>query len=86
MRDVSPTSHGSTGFFFFAVVFNAASSFVFMCVLDCRSECVWEEESNFLYGSSQPSAHSAAEWVTVYPPPQLRVLMCECVHVDEAQI
>lgn len=51
-------------------------------VSDCRSECVWEGESKFFHGSSQPLAHSAAKWVTVYPLPQLRVLMCESVYVE----
>lgn len=50
-------------------------------VSDCRSECVWEGESKFFHGSSQPLAHSAAKWVTVYPLPQLRVLMCKSVNV-----
>lgn len=55
-------------------------------VSDCRSECVWEGESKFFHGSSQPLAHSAAKWVTVYPLPQLRVLMCKSVYVENVWI
>ncbi len=55
-------------------------------VSDCRSESVWEGESKFFHGSSQPLAHSAAKWVTVYPLPQLRVLMCKCVYTEKVWI
>ena len=68
-------------FFFFALLFSIQPLPV--SVSDCRSECVWEGESKFFHGSSQPLAHGAAKWVTVYPLSQLRVLMCESVYVEE---
>lgn len=65
---------------FFAVVFLEPLP---VFASDCRSDCVWEGESKFFNGLSQPLAHSAAKWVTVYSLPQLRVLMCESMDVEE---
>ena len=80
----NPSWIHSMFFFFFALLFSIQPLPV--SVSDCRSECVWEGESKFFHGSSQPLAHGAAKWVTVYPLSQLRVLMCESVYVEEVWI
>lgn len=62
-------------------------SSLFLCLSETVAVSVCGRgESKFFHGSSQPSAHSAAKWVTVYPLPQLRVLMCETVYVEKVWI
>lgn len=62
-------------------------SSLFLCLSETVAVSVCGRgESKFFHGSSQPSAHSAAKWVTVYPLPQLRVLMCETVYVEKLWI